>query len=923
MEKGNLLRQTGLEEPLALLAPELRLRQLPPLKMPLKIRHRRSAVVLLAVALASTGQRSAAQTPCSPAVGGMVERGWRAYRGDSLETAARHFGQAERLCPGNLDAMVGLGFTLLRQDRVGAADSLFRRVLTRDTANADAWEGRARAAYRSGDVPDAVRAGRWALALTPERSELRALLDRISPEWDRSPGPPKQRPARLQLVARTWGQGFEIATAQGWRPFYPQGVNLGVALPGKYPSEFPADSARYAGWLDTLAAMHANTIRVYTILPPSFYRALRAWNLTHRHRPLWLVHGVWTELPPHDRFDGPAWEAEFQAEMGRVVDLIHGSAAIATRPGHAGGRYDADVSSWTLGYIIGREWEPFAVKAFDRLRPESRAYLGRFLEVSQGRAMDVWLARQCDYMLAYEVESYNALRPIAYTNWPTLDPLKHPTESTWSEETYWRRRSGRPSEAKKLEYDNDAIGLDANLVRPTAANPAGWFASYHAYPYYPDFMILDPGYRSARSSEGPSSYFGYLRELVAHHAGIPTVISEYGVPSSRGVAHLHPQGWGHGGHDEQAMARIDARLTREIREAGAAGAILFAWLDEWFKKNWVVIDFEIPLDNTRQWHNVMDAEQNYGILGQYAGDGHGTPRMGGDPAQWRALPVVQRSGDTPANALRALRAGADESFYYVAVELEPGRFPWDSLGLQLAIDTYLPARGQHRLPRSGVRSEIGFEFLVDLVSPDGARIEVTPDYNRHDSRVDPVTGDDRGRFARRPIITLDRDDGRFDSLFVITNRARFARDGSFIRAKGYDRGRLRHGSEAASTLADWYLDERAGLLELRIPWDLLNVTDPSTRTLLFERDTVGDLGTASAEDFHVGVVLYRKEPNPGAIEALPALGEGVWRTGTFAKWRWEGWTEPRSHARLKPVYDSLRTVWAPAEAPARPARRAP
>ena len=80
-------------------------------------------------------------------------------------------------------------------------------------------------------------------------------------------------------------------------------------------------------------------------------------------------------------------------------------------------------------------------------------------------------------------------------------------------------------------------------------------------------MFLDPGYRKARSSEGTSSYFGYLRDLVLHHNAIPTVISEYGVPSSRGTAHIHPQGWSHGGHDERAMAAIDARLTREIRES--------------------------------------------------------------------------------------------------------------------------------------------------------------------------------------------------------------------------------------------------------------------------------------------------------------------------------------------------------------------
>jgi hypothetical protein len=403
------------------------------------------------------------------------------------------------------------------------------------------------------------------------------------------------------------------------------------------------------------------------------------------------------------------------------------------------------------------------------------------------------------------------------------------------------------------------------------------------------------------------------------------VISEYGVPSSRGMAHLHPQGWSHGGHDERAMAAIDARLTREIRESGAAGSILFAWLDEWFKKNWAVIEYEIPPDNTRLWHNVMDAEQNYGILGQYAGDAGTTPRLGGDPDRWRALPTVQVAKADAAGEPRRLRASADESYYYLAVELQPGKFGWDSLGLQLAIDTYLPRVGQHRLPGNRVHSEIGFEFLIDLVSPGNASMKIIPDYNRHDSRIDPATGDDFGRFSRRPVITRDREDGRFDSLFVLTNRARFGRDGSFYPAQGYDRGRLLHGTEAASTLADWYLDERAGLLELRIPWDLLNVTDPSTRTLLFDRRTEGDFGTVSAEAFHVGVLIYRKGGRREVVGALPALPSGGWPARAFQSWRWQGWTEPRSHARLKPVYDSLKMLWraAPSGAPARLGRRAP
>jgi hypothetical protein len=878
--------------------------------MPLKIPKR--TVICAVLLLAPAGVTSlAAQTACSRESGRASEAGWAAYRADSLELAGERFRRSVRLCRGNIDAAVGLGYLALRQARPAEADSLFRTVVARDSLNADGWDGLALAADRRGDRAEAARAARRALALDPGNAAARSLLDRLTPDWDRAVVREAPRPATLQVPARVHGESFEVASAAGWRRFYVQGVNFGVALPGRFPSEFPNDSARYAGWLDTLSAMRANALRVYTILPPAFYRALRGWNVTHPERAVWLVHGVWTELPPGDDFDDAVWKRSFRDEMQRVVDLLHGTAEIPARPGHASGRYDADVSPWTLGYIIGREWEPYSVKAFHARRAgAAREYRGRYLEATGAPPMDIWMAEQCDFLLAYEVDRYNTIRPIAYTNWPTLDPLTHPTEASSAEEAVWRRRSGRRAEAPRLEYENDATALDAMLVHATASNPAGWFASYHAYPYYPDFMLHDPGYQQARSSEGRSNFFGYLQELKRHHAGVPLLIAEYGVPSSRGIAHLQPQGWHHGGHDETAMAAIDARLTREIREAGAAGGIVFAWLDEWFKKNWIVIDFEVPQENTRRWHNVMDAEQNYGILGQYAGDAATTPALGGDGAPWLALPAIQESADASGFAPRALRAGADASYVYLALELGvAGAFPWDSLGLQIAIDTHRPLVGQHRLPLSELRSELGFEFLLDLSRPAAATLRVAPDYNRHATLRDAATGDDHGRLYRRPVTILNRNDGIFDSLFVITNRARFGRDGTFFPAQGYDRGLLRHGTERETSLADWYYDAAAGLVEVRIPWDLLNVTDPSSRTLLYEREPAGSFGTAPVESFHFGAVMYAKGAGERIAGALPVVQSGGWPAAAFRDWTWAPWTEPSSQARLKPVYDSLRAVW--------------
>ena len=64
-----------------------------------------------------------------------------------------------------------------------------------------------------------------------------------------------------------------------WQPHYLSGVNLGVALPGKFPAEFFATYDIYMDWFKKIAEMNANTIRTYTILPPVFYEAFAQYNI--------------------------------------------------------------------------------------------------------------------------------------------------------------------------------------------------------------------------------------------------------------------------------------------------------------------------------------------------------------------------------------------------------------------------------------------------------------------------------------------------------------------------------------------------------------------------------------------------------------------------------------------------------------------
>lgn len=865
-------------------------------------------VVLAAVVNQAPAQQDTLCAPLHRDLAAVVERGWTYYRQSALDSADAAFRRVLAQCPRDVGAANGAGYVALRQDRLTKARGLFERILAASPSNADALVGLGIAAYRGGDIAISRIAFTQALDIIPNDSTSRSYLERMS-RGTAGRNVVLQQPIkrtrspRTVIGARVRNGSFETPDGNGgWTPIWIAGVNLGAALPGKHPSEFPPNDSTYERWIELFARMNSNVIRVYTIHPPHFYQALRRWNLDHPERPIWLIHGVWTEPPPgvfEERYDDLRWNAEFRAEMRRVVDLLHGSASLQPRRGHASGYYDADVSQWVMAYIIGREWEPYSVVEYVKRKPKLHDATGRFVTVRGGNALDVWLGNALDYLISYEMTRYNAQRPVAYTNWPTLDPLTHVTESTKEQEAALRKIRGELPDTSVREYDNDAIGLDARLMHATAAFPAGVFASYHAYPYYPDFMVLDPGYREAASPDGPSAYYGYLKELVAHHGDMPVVISEYGVPSSRGMAHKQPQGWDHGGHDERAQAEIDARLTRDIHAAGAAGAVLFAAIDEWFKKNWMVIDFEVPPDRNRLWLNALDAEQNYGVVAMRPGRRDSAMTIDGQVDDWHDSAALYRSdssiiAETSPLRLRALSLRSDEAYVYI--RLDVGSIDWSRANYLVGIDTYKPELGDRRFPYTGSTSPVGFEFVLALCGPEASRLLVDSPYNLY-RVVDPA------RVQNRPFHTVPNEDGRYDSLFVTSNRRRIGRNNVSYPAYEYDRNVLRFARQSETTLADWYADTLSGVIEIRLAWGMLHVLDPSSRRVLYGDAETGEVAGQATDGFRFVVQSFDPRHPSGTGERLPA-GDAEVRT-----WTWRTWEEPRWYAEIKPVFETMQKVF--------------
>ncbi|WP_052571758.1 hypothetical protein [Geothrix fermentans] len=707
------------------------------------------------------------------------------------------------------------------------------------------------------------------------------------PGWGAAPA---QIPT--QIPARAHAHRLEVADGQGgWRPFYVKGVNLGAALPGRHPTEFP-DRATYDGWIREMAEAGFNTVRVYTIHPPAFYEALRAHNLA-APKPLRLIHGVWTEPPPRGDFQDPAWLAAWHREMEDVVQVIHGRARLPRRPGHAAGAYGADVSPWTLAVILGREWESSSVVAFNHRHPGESDWSGRFVTLRGGHAMERFLARSLDRFLALEWDQYRAQRPVAFTNWPTLDPLFHITESTEAEEHALRRKAGQASgPPSPAAEDEDAVGLDMEKFSGTPLLQAGLFASYHAYPYYPDFMNLDPSYAQARDHLGPSNYAGYLADLVKHHTRHPVLIAEFGVPSSRIVAHWQPQGLTHGGQGEREQGEQDARLQRNIYDAGCAGGVLFAWMDEWFKQNWLTLPFERPVERKPLWYNPMDAEENYGLIACRPGAKGPSILIDGKAGDWGRVPAYLEGGGL------TLKARADEGWLHLGLFF-PHPLDFSKEAVLVGLDTVDPRRGDHRIPwTGGLRSEAGLEFVALFQGPDRTGLFVDAPYAVSEYRFRP----DRSHRS------LANDQGRFVLPTAKSNHPRVGRDGTRFPGHSTEIGWLRQGTQdrtdpAFDSRAEWQSGRTAdgrGFIEARIPWTLLHVTDPSSRRVLDDPGGTapGAGGTTVTPGFRFVLLVLDADMPLGESAGTPRLTLPAARRGRLPLpplFTWETWKQPTFH----------------------------
>jgi len=845
-----------------------------------------------------------------------------------IRQAESYFALAYAADPSSEEARRGLALTRLALDQGAAALPLFKEMAL-DHPNdkqTQMWLGEA--LIKSGQNLKAAQAYKTMLERDPAdynaRQAFLALYGYPEFRSTLSLTPTLQeRPEQLQAGFRTQGDFFQVRAGETWKNIYLTGVNLGPARPGEFPSTASRDYSTYLEWFRQIGELHANTVRIYTILPPAFYLALKEYNLT-ASAPLWLIQEVWIHDQAENLYE-PDVERQFREDLQHTIDLIHGNADVGYRRGFNYGIYTADVSRFVLALAVGREIEPRIAQITNAKNPTRTSHKGRYVSIEKGNPVEAWFARMCDLAVGYEVQKYNAQRPLTVVNWPPLDPMTHASESTFAEELRIRKSKGEAVSNEPLPFmnDTDVVSLDIVKFKQEPEFVAGLFALFHVYQHWPDFLYREPSYAEARDAQGPNRYLGYLQELKKAHPNLPLLIGEYGLATSQAAAHLHPEGWNNGGLTEKQQADLLVRFTKNIQETGCAGGVAFEWQDEWFKHvhDYYTADFEQPWERNPLWRNTLDPEKAFGLVGYEPAVP--APLLRGEHNDWlRAEQLYALEGLEPGvqrapGELWAVYAYADFAYFYILLDVEPSPIDWSTWHYWIALNTLPGQSGSRLLPEIGVRLETGANFLVQLTGPTSSRILIAENYDPN--RPTPTPGrPDLRRIMRRQSMAVELTDAAsFREILTEANEPRYARDGRFFPALNFNRSPFPMGSAdrekpGYSSHALWNADPKQGMIELRIPWGLLLLTDPSSRQAFAGTDDNRTPISRATPGISVAAFVVRPQsrgPIKTVANSMPALGQAR-QVRTPRVYTWEKWDRVEYRAYFKASYFALQKTFA-------------
>ncbi|GAB95676.1 hypothetical protein KILIM_025_00120 [Kineosphaera limosa NBRC 100340] len=631
----------------------------------------------------------------------------------------------------------------------------------------------------------------------------------------------------LACVAGQVNNRLVLHTVGGDVTFW-AGVTLSPTTPGHVTGTRSATRADYRRWLVQMAELGVRVVRLSGLHGSVFYEELLRYNEANAAAPIYLIQGV--EVLAADALTGSglydsALTQRARAEVLGASAAVHGDLSRRSGSAPVTGTWTADVSPWTIAFVLGTSWQPALLQRTDEANPDAPGVRGRFFTSSAAATpTERWCAARLEE-LAADLAQRGVSVPLAISASPEIDPLKHPQEP---------------------DPQADLVSLDARAVTPTAAWPGGHFAAYVALPYRPLFLFHEP------DLQGDDAYRAYLQALQEAFEGIPLFVTSFSVGSGLGSAGNGVNGRDQGHHSEPQMMQLNAEMLSMFASIGLTGATI-PWQDDWSASTWNTAEryTQVPAAQRALFHDPLSGEQ------------------------WRGL-ITQ---DSVRSRERVVHEASTDYMQRVTFEHDAS---WIYLTLYFAGRVTSPVEiGFDMLAGAGLRFPGGsgtpiFDVAIRMVPT----MSTTVVFIR--SGLDPIRLDGLPRGWWPSTST-----GGWNTEQLVLNRGYLVPGSTAPVAPQFlDIGTLLLGSwwdenaDDYNSLATWHMARASAqdpaILRFRLPWSMLAMADPAGRQILVPTTVRPTLAVARA----INVTI--ESSTPGSPITFP-LGMPTWSTAAYTE----------------------------------------
>lgn len=293
------------------------------------------------------------------------------------------------------------------------------------------------------------------------------------------------------------------------------------------------------------------------------------------------------------------------------------------------------------------------------------------------------------------------------------------------------------------------------------------------------------------------------------------------------------------------------------------------------------MDYDNP-ERRPYWSNAQTNEQQFGLL---SFDRHKI-RVDGKTDEWTNEPLYE------GQVIERLQVDHDERYLYLRMDYDSGKGAYPVLLLDV-----VPGQGNHfigGLPEVGFNN--GIDFVVNLQENE-SRIMIDEYYDFFTFQYG-----NQLRMIPQGQVPPEKNSGRFIPMNYVLNRELYLPDrDKTLPFSSYETGKLLKGngnpdSKDYHSLADYTIKD--GVLELRIPWLLIQAKDPSRKEFIGDLYSDGTSASVHVDEIYIGALLLGDGGQ--IIESLPSLTDE--EMSDLNGYTWENWQEPKYEERLKQSY---------------------